>query len=154
MFLDRNKPHNLLKMPNTIVASRIIKSHITETGNIKNQRKFSRGFGSQSTLLIACFLGMGLLTASCGSSPKESADAQSQGPRSGRQRGGATAVDVAIARTGVLQKQPEYTGTTIPFRTVSLRSQVEGRLYQSIQVLPSRSEQCHCDRKLKGDCWE
>lgn len=128
MFLDRNKPQNLLKMPNTRVASQIIKSQLYETGNIKNRRKSSRGLGSQSTLLIACFLGMGLMTASCGSSPKESADAQSQRPSSARQGGGATAVDVAIARTGVLQKQPEYTGTTIPFRTVSLRSQVEGRL--------------------------
>jgi HlyD family secretion protein len=73
-------------------------------------------------------LGIGLLTASCGALPKqESADAQSQSLSRG-QCGGATAVDVAIARTDTLETQPEYTGNTIPFRIVSVRSQVEARL--------------------------
>lgn len=82
---------------------------------------------SSSIGLIACVLGIGLLTMSCGSLPK-SADAQSQGG-SGRQQGdNTTAVDVAIARTELLRQQPEYTGTTNAFRVVSLRSQVEGRL--------------------------
>ncbi|AFY31291.1 efflux RND transporter periplasmic adaptor subunit [Calothrix sp. PCC 7507] len=75
--------------------------------------------------VVSCLLGIGLLTASCGSLPKESADAQSQSPGVAA---GATPVDVAIARTESLQVQPEYIGTTTPFRTVSLRSQVEGRL--------------------------
>src|SRR5690348_16470996 len=107
-------------MPNTIVTSQIIKSQLHDKADQENRRR--------SSLVIACFLGFGLMTASCVSSPKESADAQSQGPSQGRQGGGATPVDVAIARTEILQQQPEYTGTTIPFRTVSLRSQVEGRL--------------------------
>jgi HlyD family secretion protein len=83
---------------------------------------------SSSIGLIACVLSMGLLTASCGSLPKESAEAQSQNRNGGEQRNGATAVDVAIARTELLRQQPEYTGTTNAFRVVSLRSQVEGRL--------------------------
>jgi multidrug efflux pump subunit AcrA (membrane-fusion protein) len=37
-------------------------------------------------------------------------------------------VDVAIAKTGVLEKPIEYIGTTTPVREVSLRAQVEGRL--------------------------
>ncbi|WP_398344919.1 MULTISPECIES: efflux RND transporter periplasmic adaptor subunit [Nostocales] len=77
--------------------------------------------------LIGSMLGIGLLTMSCGLLPKESAEAESQ--RSGGQQGNnATAVDVAIARTGLLRQEPEYTGTTNAFRVVSLRSQVEGRL--------------------------
>ncbi|MCW5316443.1 efflux RND transporter periplasmic adaptor subunit [Nostoc sp. KVJ3] len=76
---------------------------------------------------MSCLVAIGLLTASCGSSPKESADAQSQSPGSSK-RSGATPVDVAIARTDLLQKQPEYIGNTTPFRIVSVRSQVEARL--------------------------
>jgi RND family efflux transporter MFP subunit len=78
--------------------------------------------------LISSVLGMGLLTMSCGSLPKESADAQSQRGSGGEQGNKATAVDVAIARSGLLREEPEYTGTTTAFRVVSLRSQVEGRL--------------------------
>ncbi|MDZ8054264.1 MAG: efflux RND transporter periplasmic adaptor subunit [Aulosira sp. ZfuCHP01] len=115
-------------MPNTIVASQLLKSQLHEAGDKKNRRKSPHDFSSQSSLLIACFLGIGLMTGSCVSSQKESADAQSQGPSTARQGGGATPVDVAITRTEALQKQPEYTGTTTPFRTVSVRSQVEARL--------------------------
>lgn len=78
--------------------------------------------------LIACFLGLGILTTGCGSLPPESADAQSQRRGRGARKSGATAVDVATARTSSLQKSQLLTGTTNPFRTVSLRSQVEGRL--------------------------
>ena len=128
MFGDRNKPQNLLKMPNTIAASQIINSRLHDKDRQENRRRFAPVLRSQSSLVIACFLGFGLMTASCASSQQESADAQSQGPNNTSQRGGATPVDVAIARTESLQKQLEYQGTTIPFRTVSLRSQVEGRL--------------------------
>ncbi|MBG1265400.1 efflux RND transporter periplasmic adaptor subunit [Nostoc sp. WHI] len=66
--------------------------------------------------------------ASCGSLPKESADAQPQNSGNGQRGGAATPVDVAIARTDLLQKQLEYTGNTTPFQIVSVRSQVEARL--------------------------
>ncbi|WP_144050867.1 efflux RND transporter periplasmic adaptor subunit [Nostoc sp. PCC 7524] len=81
----------------------------------------------KSISLIICLMSMGLLTASCGSLPRESATAQSQ-ERSRREGGEATPVDVAIARIDRLQPQPEYTGTTTPYRTISVRSQAEGRL--------------------------
>ena len=70
-------------------------------------------------------LGIALLTVSCGSLPKESAEAQSQRPQRANRE---PAVDVAIARTNSFSPQPEYIGNTAPFRIVSVRSQVEGRL--------------------------
>ncbi|MTJ11590.1 efflux RND transporter periplasmic adaptor subunit [Anabaena sp. UHCC 0187] len=76
-------------------------------------------------LCIFCVFGLGLLTAGCGSLPKESAEAQSGKPERGNQ---APAVDVAIAQTNFLSPQAEYIGNTAPFRIVSVRSQVEGRL--------------------------
>ena len=77
-----------------------------------------------SPLVIACVLGVGLLTGGCAADKKDVADAQSQS------RGAApvTPVDVAVARTDVLRQQSEYTGTTVPFRIVSLRSQIQGQL--------------------------
>ncbi|MGH7999893.1 MAG: efflux RND transporter periplasmic adaptor subunit [Brasilonema sp.] len=79
-------------------------------------------------IFIASVLGVGLVIAGCGSLSKESAEAQSE-RRGGKQEGGgAVPVDASIARTGVLRQDPEYTGTTTPFRTVSLRSRVEGQL--------------------------
>ena len=77
---------------------------------------------------VALLLGVGLLTASCGEVPKESAHAQSQQRRERQSSNNPTPVDVAIARTDSLRVQPTYTGNTTPFQTVSLRSQVEGRL--------------------------
>lgn len=101
-----------------------------ETSKQQNNNFFLSGYRLLpfSGGLIACVLSLGLLSTSCGSLPPESADAQSQ--RRGREgkKGGATAVDVAIARTSSLQQEQSLTGTTTPFRTVSLRSQVEGRL--------------------------
>ncbi len=99
-----------------------------ETTRQHNKDFFSEAYRLiPSCGLIACVLGLGLLTTGCGESPKESAGAASE--RGGRgEKGGATAVDVAIARTGSLQKEQPLTGTTTPFSTVSLRSQVQGRL--------------------------
>ncbi|MGB7377013.1 MAG: efflux RND transporter periplasmic adaptor subunit [Rivularia sp. (in: cyanobacteria)] len=85
-------------------------------------------FLTSSSGLIVIILSVGILSTSCASLPKESAEAQSQRRGRGGKKGGATAVDVAIARTGSLQQEQSLTGTTTPFRTVSLRSQVEGRL--------------------------
>lgn len=112
---------------NADLKSRLLANSTSATnGKGKGENYF---FSSTSVrrLLIPCLVGIGLLTASCGSLPKESAKAQSQQPGS-RERGGATPVDVMIARTDLLQKSPEYTGNTTPFRIVSLRSQVEARL--------------------------
>ncbi|MBE9207930.1 efflux RND transporter periplasmic adaptor subunit [Nostoc sp. LEGE 06077] len=95
-------------------------------GKPANKRTFPLSQTRKFLSLFACLLTTGLLSASCASLPKEAAEAQSQ--RGSKQSGGATPVDVAIASTGTLQTQLEYMGTTIPFRTVSLRSQVEARL--------------------------
>ncbi|MBD1844405.1 efflux RND transporter periplasmic adaptor subunit [Cyanobacteria bacterium FACHB-63] len=56
-----------------------------------------------------------------------SSDAQQQ-PNSQNQQGGAVAVDAAVAELGALTEDRSYTGTTRPFREVSLRSQAEGRI--------------------------
>ena len=135
MILDRNKPHKQAKISPLAAANQVIDTQLNSVmkadvavADVKNSfdTKVSSSFAS--ILLIPCVLGIGLLTANCGTLPKEEvADAQSQSPGSG-QRGGATAVDVAIARTDTLQTQREYTGNTTPFRIVSLRSQVEARL--------------------------
>jgi HlyD family secretion protein len=149
MILEKNKPHKQVKMKDPVVAnqpiiiqldsvvktevatadfkSRLLANNTCATGGkAKGENSF---FSSTSvrSLLIFCLVAIGLLTASCGSSPKESADAQSQSP-SNKEGSRVTPVDVAIARTDLLQKSPEYTGNTTPFRIVSLRSQVEGRL--------------------------
>ncbi|MDZ8106896.1 MAG: efflux RND transporter periplasmic adaptor subunit [Nostoc sp. DedQUE12a] len=153
MILDINKPHKQVKMTDSVTNNQLIniKLHsvaktqvampaagcanadvknklLAKSSNAKSGKR-ENFFASTSlrSLLIPCLVGIGLLTASCGSLPKESAKAQSQSP-GGRARGGATPVDMAIARTEVLQTQPEYTGNTTPFRIVSLRSQVEARL--------------------------
>ncbi|MEA5504116.1 efflux RND transporter periplasmic adaptor subunit [Halotia wernerae UHCC 0503] len=126
MILDGNKPQKLLKIPDDAAANQTINSELHYTDQEENRRIFFHLFVSPSKLLMVCLLGIGLMTASCGSFQKESAKAQSQRPSANK--GGATSVDVAIARTGLLKKPLEYTGTTTAFRTVSLRSQVEARL--------------------------
>ncbi|HEY9811633.1 MAG TPA: efflux RND transporter periplasmic adaptor subunit [Halomicronema sp.] len=75
-------------------------------------------------LVLASFL---MLSTGCGWLPKDRADAQPQGAP-GAPTETATAVDVAVARTGKLQEDVVYTGTTMPVREVSLRPQVEGKL--------------------------
>ncbi|WP_445637303.1 efflux RND transporter periplasmic adaptor subunit [Nostoc sp. DSM 114161] len=108
-----------------------VKSKLLAKSSYAKRGKGEKYFFASTPLksfLIPCLVGIGLLTASCGSLPKESAEAQSQSPGGRARGGGATPVDVAIARTDLLQTQPEYTGNTVPFRIVSLRSQVEARL--------------------------
>lgn len=79
---------------------------------------------SFSPLLIACVFGVGMLTGGCGANKKDAAEAQAQ-----RQSApSVTPVDVAVARTDSLKQQAEYTGTTVPFKIVSLRSQIQGQL--------------------------
>ncbi|MBK1987990.1 efflux RND transporter periplasmic adaptor subunit [Sphaerospermopsis aphanizomenoides BCCUSP55] len=107
MVLDKNKSQKQLKIPTPKVTNPVINNH---------------------NLLMFCMLLLALLTASCGSLPKESAEAQSRRP-GGRERGNReTSVDVAIARTNLLRPPADYIGNTTPYRTVSVRSQVEGRL--------------------------
>ncbi len=82
---------------------------------------------TRNNLLFVCLISVGILTSGCGANVKDKAEAQSQ------QQGAATAnrttpVDVAIAQTGLLKQQPEFTATTAPYRTVSLRSRIEGQL--------------------------
>ncbi|MEH2406901.1 efflux RND transporter periplasmic adaptor subunit [Nostoc sp.] len=135
MILDKNKPQKQAKISpfaaanqviNTLLDS-VVKTYLAVADvNSSVHTKVSSPFAS--ILLIPCLLGIGLLTANCGSLPKESADAESQSPGSGQRGSSATAVDVAIARTDLLQKQLEYTGNTTPFRIISVRSQVEARL--------------------------
>ncbi len=78
---------------------------------------------SFSPLLIACVFSVGMLTGGCSANKKDTAEAQAQ-----RQSASVTPVDVAVARTDSLKQQAEYTGTTVPFRIVSLRSQIQGQL--------------------------
>lgn len=143
MILDGNKPHKQAKTSASAAANQVINTQLDlaaktdaavadVNSSFNTLPRFQYFFVSVSSnlasiLLIPCLLGIGVLTASCGALPKESAGAQSQNP-GGERSGGATPVDVAIARTEVLEKQPEYTGNTTPFRIVSLRSQVEARL--------------------------
>ncbi|MFH7025877.1 MAG: efflux RND transporter periplasmic adaptor subunit [Heteroscytonema crispum UTEX LB 1556] len=113
MILDPNQAHKLVKMQYSTAESQVTKAFIARTFTFY-------------LLPFTFFLSFGLLITSCNSAPKESAQAESQSP--GGEAKGGTPVDVAIARTSLLRKQPNYTGTTTPFRIVSLRSQAEGRL--------------------------
>jgi HlyD family secretion protein len=127
MIFNGEKPQKSMKQQTYIASSQVVSTQLNlvmkiKTGMQKNKRKSTYRLCLKSISLVACVLGMGLITTSCGSMPKEVAEAQPQ------QRGGATPVDVAIARTSMLQKQPDYTGNTTAFRIVSVRSQVEARL--------------------------
>lgn len=86
-------------------------------------------FRSLTPATLSRMLLLGLLLtpiAGCGFLPKEEANAQPA--QRGQAEEGPAAVDVAIARTAPLGEELEYTGTTQPFREVSLRAQVEGQL--------------------------
>ncbi|WP_392535852.1 efflux RND transporter periplasmic adaptor subunit [Nostoc sp. C117] len=149
MILDINKPQKQVKMTDTVIDNQLINiqlDSVVKTGVAipelgcasytdlrtrllaKSAKKYFLAATCLKSLLIPCLLGMGLLVGSCGSLTKESADAQSQSPGAQERGEVSTPVDVAIARTDLLEKQPEYTGNTIPFRIVSVRSQVEARL--------------------------
>ncbi|MBW4441605.1 MAG: efflux RND transporter periplasmic adaptor subunit [Plectolyngbya sp. WJT66-NPBG17] len=66
-----------------------------------------------------------LILSGCNLIP--SSDAQQQ-PNPQNQQGGAVAVDAEIAELAALTEERTYTGTTRPFREISLRSQAEGRI--------------------------
>jgi multidrug efflux pump subunit AcrA (membrane-fusion protein) len=103
----------------------------------KQKHKLSMG---ASDLIKAIALSVIVIsaTAGCGTLPKEAADAQSQ---NGARQQGLPAVEVAIARTGQIRTQPEYTGTTLPLQEVSLRAQVEGRVLKLLVDVGDRVKQ-------------
>lgn len=99
-------------------------------GNFSWQRqrlkegKFTTNF---SRFLGICILIPLPFLTGCGFFTRTEAGAQPTPPRAQREERG-TPVDVAIARTGILEESLEYIGTTQAARQVSLRAQVEGRL--------------------------
>lgn len=82
-------------------------------------------------LLLFILMPLPFLTG-CSGLSKTGAEAQSTSSRSKAEKGG-TQVDVAIAKTGVLDEPLTFFASTEPDRQVSLRAQVEGRLL-SLQV--------------------
>lgn len=72
---------------------------------------------------LSIFAGVLVALSGCNFLPKSEAEAQQS-----RSNEGPAAVDVAIAQTVPLKQDIEYTGTTQPYRQVSVRSQVEGQL--------------------------
>ncbi len=80
----------------------------------------------RSPLFLA---GVSIALLGCSVMPKT--EAQTQAPKAAAQRGErATPVDAAIAQVGSLREEREYTGTTLPTRIVSVRSQAEGQLLE------------------------
>lgn len=74
---------------------------------------------------------VGIIIALQGCHLMPKTETQTQTPSSAVQRRErATAVDAASAQIGRLREEREYTGTTLPMRIVSVRSQVEGRLLE------------------------
>lgn len=84
---------------------------------------------SRSPLISSlCRLGMmGVLFFPLGCSPIDLGKAQTPSPEI-EQSQQPVAVDIAIAKKAQLETATEYSGTTFPYREVSLRSQVEGQL--------------------------
>ncbi|NER49799.1 MAG: HlyD family efflux transporter periplasmic adaptor subunit, partial [Symploca sp. SIO1A3] len=86
----------------------------------KHKQKFS------CLLLLCLLLPLPYLTG-CQFFAENGAGAQPQTPGASQKKSSIN-VNVAIAKTGTIQEPREYPGTTNPFREVSLRSQIEGRL--------------------------
>ncbi len=80
------------------------------------------GSGLLSTGLILALVGCGM--------PESEAEPQRSGQQNQRGQGqrGPASVDVIAAKTGSLSSSLEYTGTTQPYRSISLRTQAEGQL--------------------------
>ncbi|MBL1175262.1 efflux RND transporter periplasmic adaptor subunit [Pantanalinema sp. GBBB05] len=89
---------------------------------------FPSVLGKPRTVKIAGWLILaGLLPALWGCSELSRAEVETK-PKSEATEEEAAAANVMVAREGTVRQAREYTGTTQPFRLVSLRSQVEGQL--------------------------
>ncbi|QNP30761.1 efflux RND transporter periplasmic adaptor subunit [Cylindrospermopsis curvispora] len=82
---------------------------------------------NRDKILLVSVVFMGILATGCVSTVKESAEAQSQNSP-GKRSAKPISVDVAIARMDSLNQKLIYTGSTVPNKIISVRSQVEGRL--------------------------
>jgi multidrug resistance efflux pump len=90
-----------------------------------------------------------LLTLSgCGLPEAEAESTQKMGRQSAQTE--AATVNVAIARTGNVQETLEYTGTTQPFREISLRSQVQAQLIDLTVDVGDRVSQGQPLARLNG----
>ncbi|MGL5079799.1 MAG: HlyD family secretion protein, partial [Waterburya sp.] len=78
---------------------------------------------------LMCRLGIGFIfLIPLGCSPVGIGEAQTESPEEVKPQQSSIAVDVAIARKTNLQTGTKYTGTTLPYREFSVRSQVEGQI--------------------------
>ncbi len=119
MYSNHQSAHlSAAQLQATQQITQVLQSTPLKKGKHKNKFSFF--------LLVCVLLPLPHLTG-CSLLPKTEAEAQSS-PPGGERGGGSTPVDVAIARTAILQEATSYTGTSRPFREVLLRAQVEGRL--------------------------
>ncbi|WP_181280571.1 efflux RND transporter periplasmic adaptor subunit [Aphanothece hegewaldii] len=87
---------------------------------LENKREKSMNSGNLNNKLGYLLTIIVVFLAGCATTKDQSASTKEQNK--------TTAVDVAIARTGNLSSNLNYTGSTRPIQEVSVRSQVEGRL--------------------------
>lgn len=78
--------------------------------------------------MVGCLLLVGSLPVltGCGSFSQSEGEPRAQAAQTVADE--PASVNVAVAREGTVEETREYTGTTQPFRLVSLRSQVDGQL--------------------------